>query len=115
VILRGGARTDEDYIALLKKRPEKGTVLNHGDYDGFKKSLTRVALRKGYLIATTITASLGIALDRHQAFWDIDYDSGQRYRFGDVTFEGSQIREEYLQNLVPFKKAITTRPKIWRN
>ena len=37
VILRGGARTDEDYIALLKNRPEKGTVLNHGDYEGFKK------------------------------------------------------------------------------
>ena len=104
VILRGGARTDEDYIALLKKRPEKGTVLNHGDYDGFKKSLTRVALRKGYFDSHYNHSQLGIALDRHQAFWDIDYDSGQRYRFGDVTFEGSQIREEYLQNLVPFKK-----------
>mgnify|MGYP003366321181 CR=1 FL=1 len=48
VILRGGARTDEDYIALLSNRPEKGTILNHGDYDGFKRSLTRIALRKGY-------------------------------------------------------------------
>ncbi|RDT55483.1 autotransporter assembly complex protein TamA [Escherichia coli] len=104
VILRGGARTDEDYIALLKNRPEKGTVLNHGDYDGFKKSLTRVALRKGYFDSHYNHSQLGIALDRHQAFWDIDYDSGQRYRFGDVTFEGSQIREEYLQHLVPFKK-----------
>ncbi|MCE9881628.1 autotransporter assembly complex protein TamA, partial [Hafnia paralvei] len=34
----------------------------------------------------------------------IDFDSGKRYRFGDVTFEGSQIREEYLRNLVPFKQ-----------
>ncbi|MCQ5014546.1 hypothetical protein NE615_27500, partial [Escherichia coli] len=25
-------------------------------------------------------------------------------RFGHVTFEGSQIRDEYLQNLVPFKE-----------
>ncbi|MFX3812290.1 POTRA domain-containing protein, partial [Streptococcus suis] len=39
-----------------------------------------------------------------QAFWDIDYNSGERYRFGPVTFEGSQIRDEYLQNLVPFKQ-----------
>lgn len=38
------------------------------------------------------------------AFWDIDYNSGERYRFGHVTFEGSQIRDEYLQNLVPFKE-----------
>ncbi|MGG7446074.1 autotransporter assembly complex protein TamA [Kosakonia oryzendophytica] len=102
VILRGGARTDSDYLDLLKTRPANGTVLNHSDYDGFKKSLTNVALRKGYFDSQFNKSQLGVALDRHQAFWDIDYDSGQRYRFGAVTFEGSQIRDEYLQNLVPF-------------
>ncbi|ANI84820.1 autotransporter assembly complex protein TamA [Kosakonia oryzae] len=102
VILRGGARDDSDYLALLKKRPAIGTVLHHNDYDNFKKSLTNVALRKGYFDSQFIKSQLGVALDRHQAFWDIDYDSGQRYRFGAVTFEGSQIRDEYLQNLVPF-------------
>lgn len=102
VILRGGARTDSDYLDLLKTRPANGTVLNHSDYDGFKKSLTNVALRKGYFDSQFNKSQLGIALDRHQAFWDIDYDSGQRYRFGAVTFEGSQIRDEYLQHLVPF-------------
>ena len=104
VILRGGARTDRDYLDLLKTRPAIGTVLDHGDYDSFKKSLTSVALRKGYFDSEFNKSQLGIALDRHQAFWDIDYDSGERYRFGHVSFEGSQIREEYLQNLVPFKE-----------
>ena len=42
---------------------------------------------------------LGVIEDERKAFWDIDFDSGKRYRFGDVTFEGSQIREEYLQHL----------------
>ncbi|WP_039055543.1 autotransporter assembly complex protein TamA [Enterobacter sp. Bisph1] len=102
VILRGGARTDSDYLTLLKKRPAIGTVLHHNDYDSFKKSLTRVALRKGYFDSQFTKSQLGVALDRRQAFWDIDYDSGERYRFGKVTFRGSQIREEYLQNLVPF-------------
>lgn len=104
VVLRGGARTDRDYLDLLSTRPKIGTVLNHGDYDSFKKSLTSVSLRKGYFDSQFNKSQLGIALGRRQAFWDIDYDSGERYRFGDVTFEGSQIREEYLQNLVPFKK-----------
>ncbi|VUT08140.1 Translocation and assembly module TamA [Klebsiella pasteurii] len=104
VILRGGARTDRDYLDLLKTRPAIGTVLNHGDYDGFKSSLTRVALRKGYFDSEFNKSQLGVSLDRHQAFWDIDYNSGERYRFGPVTFEGSQIRDEYLQNLVPFKQ-----------
>lgn len=104
VILRGGARTDRDYLDLLNTRPAIGTILNHGDYDSFKSSLTRVALRKGYFDSEFNKSQLGVSLDRHQAFWDIDYNSGQRYRFGPVTFEGSQIRDEYLQNLVPFKQ-----------
>ena len=104
VVLRGGARTDRDYLDLLSERPKVGTVLNHGDYDHFKKSLTSVSLRKGYFDSQFNKSQLGVALGRRQAFWDIDFDSGERYRFGDVTFEGSQIREEYLQNLVPFKK-----------
>jgi translocation and assembly module TamA len=104
VVLRGGARTDRDYLDLLGTRPKVGTVLNHGDYDHFKKELTSVALRKGYFDSQFNKSQLGVALDRRQAFWDIDYDSGERYRFGDVTFEGSQIRDEYLQNLIPFKE-----------
>ena len=104
VILRGGARTDRDYLDLLNTRPAIGTILNHGDYDSFKSSLTRVALRKGYFDSEFNKSQLGVSLDRHQAFWDIDYNSGERYRFGSVTFEGSQIRDEYLQNLVPFKQ-----------
>ncbi len=104
VILRGGARDDKEYLALLKKRPAVGTVLNHNDYDSFKKGLTSVALRRGYFDSEYKKSQLGVSVERRQAFWDIDYDSGTRYRFGDVTFAGPQIREEYLQNLVPFKK-----------
>ena len=104
VILRGGARDDRDFLGLLRDRPKNGTILNHGDYEKFKKSLTNVSLRKGYFDSEFKKHELGVSLERRQAFWDIDYDSGQRYRFGDVTFEGSQIREEYLQNLVPFKE-----------
>ncbi|HBV40259.1 MAG TPA: hypothetical protein DEF05_11400 [Erwinia sp.] len=105
VIIRGGARTDEDYRTLVHTGKGKiGGVLNHSDYDSFKSSLSNLALRKGYFDGDYRKSQLGVSVERHEAFWDIDYDSGQRYRFGDVTFEGSQIREEYLQNLVPFKK-----------
>lgn len=102
VVLRGGARTDRDYLDLLKEKPAIGSVLNHSDYTRFKSSLTRVALRKGYFDSEFNKSQLGVSVERRQAFWDIDYDSGQRYKFGAVTFENSQIRDEYLQNLVPF-------------
>ena len=75
--------------------------------------ITDDVLTQGLLDSQFNKSQLGIALGRRRAFWDIDYDSGERYRFGDVTFEGSQIREEYLQNLVPFKRVTTTIHAIW--
>jgi translocation and assembly module TamA len=101
--LEGGARTDEDYLTLVKtSRPTLGEILNHGEYDSFKNSLTGLALRKGYFDANMAKSQLGVVQELHKAFWDIDFDSGDRYRFGKVKFQGSQIREDYLQNLVPF-------------
>ncbi|HAB74969.1 MAG TPA: hypothetical protein DCE46_12610, partial [Pantoea sp.] len=83
---------------------KKGRQLNHGEYDKFKSGFSNLALRNGYFDGDFKKSQLGVSVERREAFWDIDYDSGQRYRFGDVSFSGSQIREEYLENLVPFKK-----------
>ncbi|STL91957.1 putative outer membrane protein assembly factor [Escherichia coli] len=58
VVLRGGARTDKDYLKLLDTRPAIGTVLNQGDYENFKKSLTSIALRKGYFDSEFTKAQL---------------------------------------------------------
>jgi translocation and assembly module TamA len=103
ITLEGGARTDEDYLRLVRtSRPKVGEILNHGQYDSFKGSLTGIALRKGYFDANMKKSQLGVAEELHKAFWDIDFDSGDRYHFGKVNFKGSQIREDYLQNLVPF-------------
>lgn len=105
IVVEGEARNDPDYLAWIKNgRPKIGTQLNHGDYDKFKSGFSDLALRNGYFDGDFKKSQLGVSAVRHEAFWDIDYDSGKRYHFGDVSFTGSQIREEYLRNLVPFKK-----------
>ncbi|VFP86791.1 Translocation and assembly module subunit TamA [Candidatus Erwinia haradaeae] len=103
VTLRGSACRDDDYLALvMQERPLKGSILNHRKYENFKNSLDKIALRKGYFDANYLKSQLQVAVPRYIAFWDIDYDSGERYCFGTVNFIGSHIREEYLQNIVPF-------------
>ncbi|MDU7868255.1 MAG: POTRA domain-containing protein, partial [Pantoea sp.] len=105
IVIEGDARNDADYKAWVAQgRPKVGTQLNHGQYDKFKSGFSNLALRNGYFDGNFKKSQLGVSVERREAFWDIDYDSGQRYRFGDVSFEGSPIREEYLQNLVPFKQ-----------
>ncbi|ETS32680.1 hypothetical protein BB987_08575 [Photorhabdus temperata] len=105
VVLDGGAKTDGDYAKLVKsKSPKKGTILNHGGYESFKGSLTGLAIRKGYFDAIMKKSQLGVAKERHEAFWDFNFNSGERYHFGQIHYRGSQIREDYLSHLVPFKE-----------
>lgn len=115
VVLRGGARTDKDYLKLLDTRPAIGTVLNQGDYENFKKSLTSIALRKGYFDSEFTKAQLGIALGLHKAFWDIDYNSGERYRFGHVTLKDHKSAMNTCKIWCRLKRAMSTNRKIWRN
>lgn len=101
--LRGDAKNDQEYQELIiKETPKIGSVLNHGEFDNFTRLLSTIALRKGYFDANMIKKQLGVADKLYKAFWDIDFDSHQRYRFGKVIFQGSQIREDYLKNLIPF-------------
>ncbi|MBD2811355.1 outer membrane protein assembly factor [Xenorhabdus sp. Vera] len=104
VDLEGGAKTDKDYAALIKKNmPKEKEILNHGEYEDFKGALTNLAVKKGYFDAAMKKSELGVSKELHESIWDFDFDSGQRYRFGSVKFHGSQILESYLDNLVPFK------------
>ncbi|UAY98567.1 autotransporter assembly complex protein TamA [Dickeya dadantii] len=105
IAIRGGAQSDEDYQNLVRqRRPVEGSILNHGAYDDFKSQLSTLSMRKGYFDGRFNKSQLGVMPFTHQAWWDIDYDSGTRYRFGKVNFRGSQIQSAYLRNLVPFQE-----------
>ncbi|NDL61422.1 autotransporter assembly complex protein TamA [Acerihabitans arboris] len=100
ISLRGDARTDRDYQRLVQRsRPAIGSVLNHGDYTSFINGMTGLAVRNGYFDAEFPRRQLGVSPDRHEAFWDVIFDSGQRYRFGKIRFQGAQIRDDYLRNI----------------
>ena len=40
-----------------------------------------------------------------RGLWNIDYDTGIRYRYGEVQFQGSQIEEAYLRTFFPSRQA----------
>ena len=102
--VRGEAQHDEAFEDLKKELPEKGRQLNHGEYQSFKSSVERAAIRRGYFDGEFVTSELGVDAVKNEAHWTFDYDAKTRYRFGDINFSGSQIREEILVNLLPFEK-----------
>lgn len=101
--VQGEAKNDEVFEALQNQLPKKGVQLNHGEYESFKSSIERAAIRHGYFDGEFVTSELGVDAVKNEAYWVFDYDSKARYRFGDIYFHGSQIREPILVNLLPFK------------
>jgi translocation and assembly module TamA len=105
VNITGEGQHDPDFEYLQKNNlPKIGDILNHGVYESFKKNLQDLSLKKGYFDANMPKHQLAVLLSEHQAFWNIDYTTGKRYRFGKVTFHNAKIRKDYLANIVPFKE-----------
>ncbi|WP_334471626.1 autotransporter assembly complex protein TamA [Arsenophonus sp. PmNCSU2021_1] len=105
ITLNGAAKYDKDYAEMIARNtPPKGIILNHGDYEDFKQGFSRLAVRKGYFDAEMKKSQLGVSLAHRASYWIFDFNSGERYRFGAIKYEGSQIREDYLNNIVPFKQ-----------
>lgn len=100
VQLLGDAEKDENFLALQKQVPKLGTVLNQGVYDDYKAELEKVALAKGFFDYQFLTHRLAILPSAHEAYWQLAFDSGKRYRYGNIRFQGSQIREDYLRNIL---------------
>lgn len=102
--VRGEGAADEAFEKLKKVLPKKGRQLNHGEYESFKSSIERAAVRNGYFDGEFLVSELGVDAVENKAYWTFDYDAKTRYRFGDIHFLGSQIREPVLVNLLPFEK-----------
>lgn len=98
--ISGEAAEDEAFRKLNKNVPEKGAVLEHEVYDDYKSSLEKLARQRGYFDAEFPVHELQVMPSTNQGWWHLVFNSGQRYHYGDISFHGSQIREDYLRNIL---------------
>ena len=103
VQIEGEAAQDENFTALRKNLPKEGELVEHQTYDDYKTSLSRLALGRGYFDGEFKISRLEISPETYQAWWRILFDSGVRYHYGNITFNHSQIREDYLNNILNIK------------
>jgi translocation and assembly module TamA len=81
----------------------KGQTLNDGAYDSARDTLSAQLTANGFLDAKLLTHRVEVNRGNHSAAIKLAWQAGQRYRFGKVTFEGSQFRPGFLDRYVPFK------------
>ena len=90
-----------DWLNSLTIRP--GDILNDGIYEQIKSQLVTLALARGYFDGKYIKSVITVNRDMNTARITLNYDSGQRYLIGDVSFEGQTLNSDLMQSLIPFK------------
>ena len=103
VQIEGEAAQDENFDALRKKLPKEGVLVEHQTYDDYKTAISRLALNRGYFDGEFKISRLEISPETHQAWWRMLFDSGVRDHDGNITFNHSQIRDDYLNNILNIK------------
>lgn len=101
--ITGEAVDDPAFQQLKKYIPEKGDILQHEAYENYKTSLEKLAQQRGYFDADFPVHQLQVMPSTHQGWWNLVFNSGERYRYGTISFKNSQIREDYLQNILKIK------------
>jgi len=108
VSVTGKARTDTTVLTRIDaRRPVPDTVLNHGQYETYKKFVMSMLRARGYFEAQLIENS--VVVDETLSFADIQLQvsSGPRYVFGPIEFSELVLDRSLLLGYAEFSPGDT--------
>ncbi len=102
--ITGAGTTDSGLRRLLDNDAlAPGEGLNQRAYDEFKARLAGVAQRRGYFDGRFVVSRIDVYPAELAADITVDYASGERYRFGPVTFDQSVVDPRLAERYVEFR------------
>lgn len=102
--LRGEARDLKKFQLPKGEGLRPGDQLNHGNYEGAKSLIESQASRYGFFAGRFTRKQLTVDPKGGWADIDLMYDSGPRYRLGEVSFTGNnKLDDKLLQRVVEFQ------------
>ena len=104
VRLLGGANEAPKFKKLLENNPLlPGNKLNHGDYEDFKRSILSMGQRLGYFDGEYAAHRIEVDPKNNTAVIELVYNSGSRYRFGELHFDQEQFERKLVDSLRTFQ------------
>jgi translocation and assembly module TamA len=104
VKLSGEASTDQAFVRLLEENPlARGEIFNHGDYEAFKRQLLALGQRRGYFEGEASLARVEVNASAQSADIALHYDSGARYRFGELELDETIGEMNWVWQMVDFQ------------
>lgn len=106
VEVRGeGARQRRVAAAVADFQPKPGARLDHATYEASKAVIETTLRGSGYLDAQPLTKRVVVNADERAVDIELRYESGPRYRFGDVRFAGdAPFPENFLRDFIPWRE-----------
>lgn len=89
--------------SIRRFKPDEGEPFDHGLYEASKDGVQQSLLGAGYLRAWTPVRKVEVSRSENWANIDVEWLSGDRYKFGPVEFQGSQFRDGFLERFIPWK------------
>ncbi len=83
---------------------KRGDVLNHLKYSDFKSSLLEAAQEKGYLAAKFVRKEILVDLKNKTATVSLHFNTGERFRYGEISVEQNILGEAYIRRYILLKK-----------
>jgi translocation and assembly module TamA len=104
----GKGMTDRKTSQLFNELPlpykPQGSTLNHLIYSDYKSQLVELAQENGYLGAKFTKKEILVDLKKNTAVITLHFDTGIRYRYGNVQVEQQVLDGKYLQRYIRLKK-----------
>lgn len=101
-----GPRADDAVFRnLLASMPlREGAQLNHADYEQVKSDLRRSAASYGYLDAKFVHSELLVDPAKHTAAAHIEFETGDRYRFGATHISQDVVRPDLMRRFLRYRE-----------
>lgn len=104
VQILGDGRSDPAFRKFVENLPlAVGQTLNQPQYEQIKTGLESIATERGYFDAQFTKHVILVDLEAYTAAIHLHYDTGIRYRFGDITFKQNILSPKFLGRYPTFK------------
>lgn len=104
IAVSGAGQQDLAFQDLLADFPLKiNDRLRHARYESAKKNILRLAVERGFFDGKFTCNKVEVNTDKNTATICLKYQSGERYRFGNIQYPDTVVSKDLLSRLTPFK------------
>ena len=105
IVINGDGSEDRTFMRIQSDPGiAKGDRLNHGRYETLKNRFTSLAANRGYFDGKFEHSRVAVNVGENSAVVELVYDTGPRYRIGNIKIEQDILNDSFVQRYIEFEE-----------